>query len=171
MSVGGARGSPSGHTRYPARGATNRPPTHHATRIQFCTSFNIVVHLHVSCQKQASKEANDLDGQLPFAGPGVHGSHALPSERIQPADHIPEVEGLVWGGEVHLHEVWVLQVPSAAAQVVHHRHRHTTLARAAMAPPRCPSLHCRSFLRRRHDSFSVLPFTGRSKQFTRLQAG
>lgn len=153
------------------RGSTYRPPTHHATRIRFCTSSNIAAHLHVSCQKLASKETNDLDGQLPFAGPGIHGGHALPSQRIQPADHISEVEGLVWGGEVHLHQVWVLQVPSAAAQVVHHCHRHTTLAWAAMAPPRCPSLPCCSFLRRRHGGFSVLPFTGRSKQFTRLQMG
>lgn len=79
-------------------------------------------------------------GFVPFAGPGIHGSHALPSQRVQPADHIPEVECFVWGGEAHLHQVWVLQVPSTAAQVVHHRHGHTTLAWAATTPPRCPSL-------------------------------
>jgi hypothetical protein len=98
----------------------------------------------VARSKQVSKEAkDDLDGQLPLAGPGIHGGHALPSQRIQPADHVSEVEGLVWGGEAQLHQVRVLQVPSAAAQVVHHRHWHTTLAWVATAPPRCPC----SFLR------------------------
>ena len=109
---------------------------------------------YVSCQKQASKEEkDDLDGQLPLAGPGIHGGHALPSQRVQPADHVSEVESLIWGGEAQLHQVRVLQVPSTAAQVVQHRHWHATLAWAAMAPPRCPC----SFLRRGHGSFISCP--------------
>jgi len=119
---------------------------------------------YVSCQKQASKEEkDDLDGQLPLAGPGIHGCHALPSQCIQPADHVSEVEGLVWGGEAQLHQVWVLQVPSTAAQVVHHGHWHAALAWAATARCLC------SFIRRGHGSFPALPFTRRSKQSTRLQ--
>ena len=119
---------------------------------------------YVSCQKQASKEAkDDLDGQLPLAGPGIHGCHALPSQCIQPADHVSEVEGLVWGGEAQLHQVRVLQVPSTAAQVVHHGHWHAALAWAATARCLC------SFIRRGHGSFPALPFTRRSKQSTRLQ--
>lgn len=55
----------------------------------------------------------------PFAGPGILGCHAIPSQGVQSANHISQVEAL-WGGKGHLHEVWVLQMV-VAAQVVHHR--------------------------------------------------
>lgn len=55
----------------------------------------------------------------PLAGPRILGGHAVPSQGVQPANHISQVEAL-WGGEGHLHEVRVLQVV-VAGQVVHHR--------------------------------------------------
>lgn len=102
--------------------------------------------LYCICQLPEARKQMIWMVKLPFAGPGIHGGHALPSQRVQPVDHISEVEGLIWGGEVHLHHVWVLQVTSAAAQVVYHRHRHTTLTWAAAAPPWCHSLHLCHFL-------------------------
>lgn len=56
----------------------------------------------------------------PLARPRVHGRHGLPSQYVEPINHISQVESLR-AGERHLDEVGVLQM-AVAAEVVDHRH-------------------------------------------------